>query len=105
MIGIVADMLFVCALKRAEIREFKAVDALTVQLNNQKQSLSSLLNHMPAMSLYKDAQTGVYLACNRAFAEYANKENPAGVVGLTDFEILALHGKLWDSSQATGRAR
>ena len=88
MIGIVADMLFVCALKRAEIREFKAVDALTVQLNNQKQSLSSLLNHMPAMSFYKDAQTGVYLACNRAFAEYANKENPAGVVGLTDFEIL-----------------
>ena len=63
MIGIVADMLFVCALKRAEIREFKAVDALTVQLNNQKQSLSSLLNHMPAMSFYKDAQTGVYLAC------------------------------------------
>jgi hypothetical protein len=43
---------------------------------------------MPAMSFYKDAQTGVYLACNRAFAEYANKENPAGVVGLTDFEIL-----------------
>ena len=88
VIGIVADMLFVCALKRAEIREFKAVDALTVQLNHQKESLSSLLNHMPAMSFYKDAQTGVYLACNQAFAEYAHKENPSGVVGLTDYEIF-----------------
>ena len=88
VIGIVADMLFVCALKRAEIREFKAVDALTVQLNHQKESLSSLLNHMPAMSFYKDAQTGVYLACNQAFAEYAHKGNPSGVVGLTDYEIF-----------------
>ena len=86
--GIAADMLFVCALKRSEIREFKAVDELTVQLNHQKESLSSLLNHMPAMSFYKDAQTGVYLACNQAFAEYAHKENPSGVVGLTDYEIF-----------------
>ena len=82
LIGIAVDMLLVCDLKSAEIREFKAVDELTVQLNHQHESLSSLLNHMPAMSFYKDAQTGVYLACNRAFAEYANKENPAGVVGL-----------------------
>ena len=88
VIGIMADMLFVCALKRAEIREFKAVDVLTVQLNHQKESLSSLLNHMPAMSFYKDAQTGVYLACNQAFAEYAHKGNPSGVVGLTDYEIF-----------------
>lgn len=88
VIGIVADMLFVCALKRAEIREFKAVDELTVQLNHQKASLSSLLNHMPAMSFYKDAQTGVYLACNQAFAEFAHKENPSGVVGLADGEIF-----------------
>ena len=43
---------------------------------------------MPAMSFYKDAQTGVYLACNQAFAEYAHKENPSGVVGLTDCEIF-----------------
>ena len=88
VIGIAADMLLVCALKREEIREFKAVDGLTVQLNNQKESLNSLLNHMPAMSFYKDAQTGVYLACNQAFAEYAQKENPSGVVGLTDSEIF-----------------
>ena len=88
IIGIAADMLLVCELKRAEIREFKVVNELTVQLNNQKESLSSLLNHMPAMSFYKDAKTGVYLACNQAFAEYAHKENPSGVVGLTDYEIF-----------------
>ena len=88
VIGITADMLFVCALKRAEIREFKAVDELTRQLNIQKESLSSLLNHMPALSFYKDAETGVYLACNQAFAEFAHKENPSGVVGLTDYEIF-----------------
>ena len=88
IIGIAADMLLVCELKRAEIREFKVVNELTVQLNNQKESLSSLLNHMPAMSFYKDAKTGVYLACNQAFAEYAHKETPSGVVGLTDYEIF-----------------
>ena len=88
IIGILADMLLVCELKRAEIREFKVANELTVQLNNQKESLSSLLNHMPAMSFYKDAKTGVYLACNQAFAEYAHKETPSGVVGLTDYEIF-----------------
>ena len=88
VIGIVADMLFVCTLKGAEIREFKAIDELTRQLNIQKEELSSLLNHMPAMSFYKDAQTGVYLACNQAFAEYAHKESPSGVVGLTDYGIF-----------------
>lgn len=88
IIGILADMLLVCELKRAEIREFKVANELTVQLNNQKESLSSLLNHMPAMSFYKDAKTGVYLACNQVFAEYAHKETPSDVVGLTDYEIF-----------------
>ena len=88
VVGIVADMVFVCALKRAELQEFKVVDALTAQLSIQKESLSSLLNHMPAMSFYKDAKTGVYLACNQAFAEYAHKKDPSGVEGLTDFEIF-----------------
>ena len=42
----------------------------------------------PALSFYKDAKTGVYLACNQAFAEFAHKENPSGVAGLTDYEIF-----------------
>ena len=88
LVGIAADMLLVCALKRAEIREFQVVDELTAQLNIQKESLSSLLNHMPALSFYKDAKTGVYLACNQAFADYANKKTPSDVVGLTDDAIF-----------------
>ena len=51
-------------------------------------SVSSLLTNMPAMSFSKDAETGVYLACNQAFAEYAHKESPQGVIGLTDYEIF-----------------
>ena len=45
-------------------------------------------DNMPGMYFTKDARTGVYQTCNQAFAEYANKETPEGVVGLTDFEIF-----------------
>ncbi|MBR0307976.1 MAG: amino acid permease, partial [Mogibacterium sp.] len=51
-------------------------------------SLSALMDNMPGMSFSKDASTGIYLACNQAFAEYAHKENPQGVIGLTDAEIF-----------------
>lgn len=63
-------------------------DDLAEQLRLQKESLITLLNHMPAMTFSKDVETGVYLACNQSFAEYAHKETPAGVAGLTDFEIF-----------------
>ncbi len=49
---------------------------------------SSLLQHLPALTFSKDAATGVYLSCNQLFAEYAHKDTPKGVVGLTDFEIF-----------------
>ena len=51
-------------------------------------SVSSLLSNMPAMSFSKDAETGVYLACNQAFAEYAMKDSPKEVVGLTDADLF-----------------
>ena len=51
-------------------------------------SVTSLLSNMPAMSFSKDAKSGVYLACNQAFAEYAGKNSPEEVVGLTDHEIF-----------------
>ncbi|MBO7675968.1 MAG: amino acid permease, partial [Erysipelotrichaceae bacterium] len=53
-----------------------------------KESITSLLDNMPSMSFSKDAKTGVYLACNQAFADYANKPSPEYVVGLTDEEIF-----------------
>lgn len=57
-------------------------------LTEQNELMSSLLTNMPAMVFSKDAETGVYLACNQSFAEYAHKASPEGVVGLTDFEIF-----------------
>ncbi|MBQ8956263.1 MAG: amino acid permease [Lachnospiraceae bacterium] len=53
-----------------------------------KQSISSLLDNMPGLNFAKDAKTGVYLACNQAFAVYADKESPEEVIGLTDAEIF-----------------
>jgi diguanylate cyclase (GGDEF)-like protein len=60
----------------------------TQKITDLQDSVTWLLNNMPAMSFSKDINTGKYLACNQAFANYAHKETPAGVVGLTDFEIF-----------------
>ena len=50
-------------------------------------SLSSLISNIPAMTFTKDAETGVYLACNQALAEYSGKKSPDEVIGRTDFDI------------------
>ena len=52
------------------------------------ETVSTLLDNMPALSFYKDADTGVYVACNQAFANYANKSHPRDVIGKTDFELF-----------------
>ena len=66
---------------RSRLVEAEKVQAL-------QKSVSTLLDNMPALSFYKDAKTGAYIACNQAFAEYAHKENPDGVIGLTDADIF-----------------
>ena len=53
-----------------------------------KQTIASLLDNMPGMNFTKDAKTGVYLACNRDFANYAHKEKPEDVIGLTAAQIF-----------------
>ena len=53
-----------------------------------KQTIASLLDNMPGMNFTKDAQTGVYLACNQDFAKYARRERPEDVIGLTAAEIF-----------------
>ena len=58
------------------------------KLLSMQESVSSLLENMPAMTFSKDIHSRKYLACNQAFADYAHKETPEGVVGLTDFEIF-----------------
>lgn len=51
-------------------------------------SVSTLLSNMPALTFYKDVEEGRYMACNQSFAEYAGKQTPEEVVGLTDFDIF-----------------
>ena len=54
-------------------------------------SVSSLLTNMPAMSFAKDAETGVYLSCNRPFAEFAGRSTPEEVAGLRDCDLFDRH--------------
>ena len=71
-----------------EKEEYRLERIESAKIMELKKSLSSFMDNMPALSFSKDAETGVYLACNQAFAEYAHKSSPEGVVGLTDAEIF-----------------
>ena len=53
-----------------------------------KDAIASLLDNMPGMTSAKDARTGVYLACNQAFAEFAHRSGPEEVIGRTDAELF-----------------
>ena len=66
--------------------EDAARDAQTI--SELQRSISALFDNMPGIHFSKDAQTGVYLACNQAFADYAHKPSPQDVVGLKDEEIF-----------------
>ena len=66
----------------------EAGDQVTKKIMDLQESVSSLLSNMPAMTFSKDVTTRKYIACNQAFADYAHKETPGDVIGLTDFEIF-----------------
>ncbi len=66
---------------RNELKENQKV----VELKN---TISSLLDNMPAMTFTKEPETSMYLACNQAFAEYAGKKSPEEVIGLTDADLF-----------------
>ena len=53
-----------------------------------KQTITSLLDNMPGMNYTKDAETGKFLACNQAFADYAHKKTPEEVIGLTAYDLF-----------------
>ena len=71
-----------------EKEEHKREKEEAKKITEIKDRFKSLLDNMPGMTFTKDAKTGVYLACNQAFAEYAHKDSPDGVVGLTDVQIF-----------------
>ena len=49
---------------------------------------SLLMSNTPAMSYSKEAETGVYLACNQAFADYCGYDSPDDIVGKTNQELI-----------------
>lgn len=71
-----------------ENEQLKKEAAVSRRIAELKDSVSSLLTNMPGLTFSKDVATGRYLACNQAFAVYAGKDTPEGVVGLTDYEIF-----------------
>ena len=88
----IAYMLGTCLLRAYvvgdEKEEYRMELIEAEKVKTLKASFTALLDNMPALSFSKDADTGVYLACNQAFAQYAHKEDPEGVIGLTDAEIF-----------------
>ena len=88
----IAYMLGTCLLHtfvvNDEKEEYRAGLEEAARIAALKDTIVSLLDNMPAMTFTKDAQTGVYLACNQAFAAFAHKKGPAEVAGLTAAEIF-----------------
>lgn len=55
---------------------------------DKEQAMASIMESISVMTFSKNALTGVYLACNQAFAEYAHKASPADVLGLTAADLF-----------------
>ena len=53
-----------------------------------EQTVSSLLNNMPGIYYTKEADTGKYLACNQAFADYVHKKDPSEIIGHTAADLF-----------------
>ena len=71
-----------------EKEEYRREMAEAAKVAEIKDTISSMLDNIPGMTFTKDARTGVYLACNQAFADMAHKGDPANVIGLTDIQIF-----------------
>ena len=88
----VAYMLGTCLLHtmvlNEEKEEYRKGMEEASEVSKLKDNIVALLDNMPGMTFTNDAETGIYIACNQAFADYAHKASPDGVVGLTDAEIF-----------------
>ena len=88
----IAYMLGTCLLHAFVANDEKAAYkeelAEAEKISELKDRFRALLDNMPGMAFTKDAETGRYLTCNRAFVAYAHKDTPEEVIGLTDAEIF-----------------
>lgn len=82
LLGVAADMLFVCFLKRAEVRAFNRAEALTKELHRENQTL----HHISTT----DALTGVRnrAALRADIGSYVGREVVVMMLDLNDFKII-----------------
>ena len=82
IIGIVADLLLVCSLKREEIKAFKDVKFLTEKLQNENENLQIIS--------MQDVLTGLQnrLALRRDYDSYKNRELTVMMLDLDNFKII-----------------
>ena len=82
LVGICADMLLVCLLKRAELQAFREVDALTERLREENE-------HLKTISI-TDALTGVRnrMALRQDFDSYLNHEVTVMMLDLDRFKSI-----------------
>lgn len=82
LIGIVADLLLVCSLKREEIKAFKDVKFLTEKLQNENESLQIIS--------MQDVLTGLQnrLALRRNYDSYKNRELTVMMLDLDNFKTI-----------------
>ena len=82
LVGIAVDMVFVCALKRAEMRAFAQVDDLTEELNRENERLK-------AMSM-TDALTGIRnrMALRSDYDSYRGHEVTVMMLDLDNFKQI-----------------
>ncbi|MBO4914942.1 MAG: EAL domain-containing protein, partial [Oscillospiraceae bacterium] len=72
----------------AENRRLTEQASAAIKIAELTQSVTALLTNMPGMTSSKDVETGKYLACNQAFADFVNRRSPKDVIGLTDLDIF-----------------
>lgn len=82
LVGIFADMLFVCFLKRAELDAFDQVDSLTEELHSENKKLQ----HMS----FTDSLTGICnrMALRRDYDSYEGHEVTVMMLDLDDFKSI-----------------
>lgn len=82
LVGVTADMLLVCFLKRAEVQAFQKVDALTTKIDEENQKLHRL-------SL-TDALTGIRnrMALRQDYALYQGRNVTVMMLDLDDFKMI-----------------
>ena len=82
LLGIAADMLFVCFLKRAEVRAFRKIDSLTEELHHENEMLQQIS--------VTDALTGIRnrMALRKDYESYVGHEVTVMMLDLNDFKQI-----------------